>query len=157
MNFSDFIPVLGYPSHHPSVQSLIAQSGSTQVPSLKKGDTDAYLEIREHGLYLVFSDVSAVDFDLPISNLDEGTLVLKNATARDGGQSGYSRFSGNLPEKLSFDLTRAQVHVLLGHPSDANAFMPIDFYHRDGYRLITEYSDEEDRIVEISVEPYRKD
>lgn len=157
MNFSDFIPVLGYPSHHPLVQSLLSQTGSKQMPVLKKGDTDAYIEIPEHGLYLVFTDVSAVDFNLPINNLEKKTLVLKNATARDGSQKGYSQFLDSLPEKLSFDLTRDQVHALLGSPSETNEFMPIDFYHRDGYRLITEYSDEEDRIMEISVEPYRKE
>jgi hypothetical protein len=134
MKFFEHVKYLGMYWGEPSLQPLIDALGITKAPKLPKGDTDAYVEIKKSGLFLIFSDERTVN--IPGKVFPEGALVLTNLTFYLTDKDGYSSYKGAVPSGVSQNATRADVLKAMGFPSSPK-------YSPDGVLL----PDENDRMM----------
>lgn len=134
MEFFDHVKYLGMYWGEPSLQPLIDALGITKAPKLPKGDTDAYVEIKKSGLFLIFSDERTIK--IPGKVFPEGALVLSNLTFYLADKDGYRTYKGAMPRGLSPNTTRADALEAMGLPSSPK-------YSPDGVLL----PDENDRMM----------
>ena len=116
MEFFDHVKYLGMYWGEPSLQPLIDALGITKAPKLPKGDTDAYVEIKKSGLFLIFSDERNVN--VPGKVFPEGALVLTNLTFYLAEKDGFKQFRGKLPRDVPFDSSSQMALALFGTPSN---------------------------------------
>lgn len=115
MEFFDHVKYLGMYWGEPSLQPLVDALGITKAPKLPKGDTDAYVELKKSGLFLIFSDERTVN--IPGKVFPEGALVLTNLTFYLSDKDGYRSFKGAVPRGILPNATKADVLKAMGIPS----------------------------------------
>ncbi len=115
MEFFEHVKYLGMYWGESSLQPLIDALSITKAPKLSKGDTDAYVEIKKSGLFLIFSDERTIN--IPGKVFPEGALVLSNLTFYLVDKDGYRAYKGATPRGISPNTTRADVLIAMGLPS----------------------------------------
>jgi hypothetical protein len=139
MNFKakDLLLLLNKPSTDSDVQLFLNAINlqSTKL-RIKRGESDAAIESKEHGIALNFKYANdALRFP-------EGTLVLSTIHAMSKGTEGHRQFSGTLISGLNFDMTRESVRRILGNPDWSSPILAVDRWERPGYQIVVQFHED---------------
>ena len=131
MNADDFVPFVGKTDDTQEIKDLLARLGVKKHPRVKRGDTDAYVELPKQGLVLVF--------ELPEQG-KTSVLTLADVQFYAGlPMQDSDRFPGVLPAGLLFEDSRDAVRAKLGAPDEAIDARRIDTWRRGAQELVVEY------------------
>lgn len=141
MNAQETIELFGARLGDEKLEALLQRMGATKRPTLPRGEYNAYLEMREEGLALLFQDEAYREGSKkPIGS---GPLVLAGAFFYAESHEGYRRFEGELPEGLTFSDARAVVHTKLGEPEWQrlkNGVVRRERWIRPEHRILVDYA-----------------
>ncbi|MBI2806442.1 MAG: hypothetical protein HYX68_15790 [Planctomycetes bacterium] len=140
-----FGPLLARTADDPVLIAAIKALGGTA--RVKPSDERGFVSIKKAGVELAFTKKSVLDGD---PGAHKGPYVLTQAGVYADGESGYKQFVGELPNKLAFGTTRADVRKVMGKPEESGgggAFGPLKFKEWDRYRLEKKY------LVDFSYHP----
>jgi hypothetical protein len=118
MNIQAVISLLGVSADDQRIRDLLKDAGSVSGPKLKRGDTDAYVEIPTAGLYFVFTD-EAFFRKTPGAKIGTGPLLLTNVTVYCTPTDKYAPYAGTLPFGLECSDSRDAARAKLGMPQVA--------------------------------------
>lgn len=142
MHSNDFVSCLGKPEDAPEVQSLLTALGVTKKLKMPKDDIEARVDLPKQGLALIFEPEG------PKSS----RLVLNGLQFYSDAEKGYKSFQGELPGKLLFSDSQAEVHAKLGKPVESKKAFRLDRWKPKGLLLTVEYAKEDHRIAVVAVE-----
>jgi len=139
MDLQAVIPLLGRPADDPRVRDLLKDAGAAAGPTLKKGDTDAYVEVIAAGIYFVFTD-EATYRKTPGGKVGVGPLLLTNVTAYCAATAKYSPYTGSLAFGLLASEGRDATRAKLGPPEVAVDRRRLDRWSKDGTWVYVVYA-----------------
>lgn len=142
--------ILGKPSDSPEVQDLLRQGGG-KAPKLKKGDFDAYSEMKSVGIQLAFADEAYLTKNPNLAR-GEGALLLWSVKFCSADYPGYTAFDGVLPLGVQFAHGKAQMGARLGAPEWSNPNLGKERWLVDGIQYAARYVDGADRILEFTMQ-----
>lgn len=105
-----------------------------------------YLELEDAGLSFIFNREDEVRGKLP-SPVRNGALVLEHVRAFGGSEKGYARFAGELPEGITFDMSRDAIIDRLGKPDWSSPAFPVDRWHKSDHRMTVNFQKEKPNVT----------
>jgi len=136
--------LLGRNLNDPALAQIISSLGVE--PEITEVDDRYYYEFKNKGLELVFDE----------------DLKLRSIHLYPEGRNGYSQYRGDIPNDITFTLSRSEVHQKLGEPSafGGGKVKPVfgviprwDLYEYPTYSLHVEYLPGENGISLITLMP----
>jgi hypothetical protein len=142
--------LIGKASDDTEVVKFLRACKFKKPPKAARNQTRAYLTGHALGIEVTFEDEAELD-DLP-EEFDEGTLVVFNIRMYGGEDENYSKFDGELPYGLNFDMDFKKVRVLLKKPAFKGKEMPTARWDYDGYCLFIRFDRKWEQIRAVSVQ-----
>jgi hypothetical protein len=142
MDSADIVRNLRKTADSAEISALFAALGVSQIPKMPKDDIDARVRLPKQGLVLIFKPVD------PKSS----KLGLVSAHFLSDAETGNSNFSGELPRKLSFTDTQAEVHQKLGKPTLSIPPLRRETWKTNAEALSVKYSKDSGQVTFVSVD-----
>jgi hypothetical protein len=133
------VGLLGKSSDSPEVAAWLSQAGA-KPPKLPKGDTDAYVVLKDRGLELMFTDEAKHQMRNDIA-IGEGALILSNVRFNSAAVPEFKPYAGPLPYGLAFPNSQADVQRVLGKPEQSNPRLRMDRWTREPHRAFAKYKE----------------
>ncbi len=118
MRTDELLALLGRPATDKELTGYFSKNGIniTQEVKLKAGDYSTYLERKEDGYSLVFTD-EGMFLNKPKQQFGEGSLYFSGVFFYAEGKDGYSQYQEDILHKIMFSDTRGDLLKKLGEPS----------------------------------------
>lgn len=133
-----FLNLLGKASDDANVQAWLNQLGA-KSPKLKKGDTDAYVQVTHLGMEIVFTDEA---FHTQNDNLaiGEGALIFTAIILYVASNDTHDIYSEPLPFGIQPQYTAKELKDFLGAPEVSNVRLRQDNWTVDGFKMAAKYA-----------------
>ena len=148
MDLLSISSLFGLPSSDDKVRHLLRELGVTQVPSLNDGDTDVYVERKDLGLFLVFTDEAY--FKKTDDPIGKGPVVLTNVTVYCEATPDFKAYQGPLPFGLHVTGDRQAALKALGQPEEEIDDLNIDRWTINGAWVFIKYNEDLKSMVDFS-------
>lgn len=132
--------LFGKATNDNQISSLLKELGINKTPHLPEGDTDANVDVKELGCYLVFTD-DAFYHRKGDQLIGKGPLLLTNVSVYCEPTSDYKAFTSPLPFGLLPSMARSEVLKKIGQPDIADEDLLLDRWTVDGVWVFVNYTD----------------
>jgi hypothetical protein len=151
MDVRSIANLMGHPAEAAEMRDMLLRLGIADPPALNEGDTDAYVELKDRGLYLVFTD--EVFFKkIEGASIGSNALILTNITAYLKPISEYDAYKGALPFGLLASDNPDAVRSKMGEADLFDEDLNLERWTVEGTWVFVRYGDDMASIDELSLQ-----
>ena len=134
---------LGKYYDQPDVDTLLSNFEIKEKLKLKKGEVDAYLSSKKHGIEITFSIESSLK-ERTQTTYPDGALVITNIRFYGVSTSDFDVYQGVLPSGIFFRNSKKELESTLGTSSWRNPILNSYRWKNSEYQLMAVLNDEEE-------------